>query len=126
MLSGHHPFQGKRSQSIPSQGKSIHSTIHRILNEPPPPLDQLEPGLPLRLQWTVEKCLQKDPGARYQHSSDLLVDLRAASASSVEAGPIPKTSAEGKIGRKRPAQINTLPVFCGIAVSWLFKSMRHP
>src|SRR5260370_36055208 len=105
MLSGNHRFQGKRSQSMPSQGKSIHksihSTIHHILNEPPPPLDQLEPGLPLRLQWTVEKCLQKDPGARYQHSSDLLVDLRAASASSVEAGPIPKTSAEGTIGGDR-------------------------
>src|SRR5271154_341032 len=124
MLSGHHPFQGKRSQSIhSSQGKSIHksihSTIHRILNEPPVPLDQLEPSLPLRLQWIVEKCLQKDPAARYQHSSDLLVDLRAASASSLESGPIPKTAAEGRIGRKRLAIIIAVAFFCGMAVSWL-------
>jgi serine/threonine protein kinase/Tol biopolymer transport system component len=126
MLSGNHPFQGKRSQSMPSPGKSIHSTIHRILNEPPPPLDQVEPGLPLRLQWTVEKCLQKDPAARYQHSSDLLVDLRAAAANSGEAGPTPKTAPEGKIGRTRLAIIIAVAFFCGIAVSWLFKSMSQP
>jgi serine/threonine-protein kinase len=139
MLSGHHPFQGKRSQSLPSQGKStpkstpkntpksihksIHSTIHRILNEPPLPLDQLEPGLPLRLQWTVEKCLEKDPAARYQHSSDLLVDLRAAAASSVESGPVPKTGVEGKIGAKRLAIIIAVVFLSGVAVSWLLKSM---
>ncbi|MGA9393443.1 MAG: serine/threonine-protein kinase [Candidatus Sulfotelmatobacter sp.] len=137
IFSGHHPFQGKKSQSIHSQGnstpkstpkntpKSIHSTIHRILNEPPLPLDQLEPGVPLRLQWTVEKCLQKDPGARYQHSSDLLVDLRAASASSPESGPIPKTAAEGKISMKRLAIIIFVAFFCGIAVSWLLKPMSR-
>lgn len=127
MLSGRHPFESKRSQSMPSPGKSIHqsihSTIHRILNEQPLPLDQLEPGLPLRLQWIVEKCLQKDPAARYQHSSDLLVDLRAASASSLESGPAPKTAAEGKIGRKRLAIIIAVVFFCGLAVSWLLKSM---
>ena len=131
MLSGHHPFQGKKSQSIhTSQGKSIHksihSTIHRILNEPPLPIDELEPTLPLRLQWIVEKCLQKDPAARYQHSSDLLVDLRAASASSLESVPIPKTAAEGGIGWKRLAIIIAVVFVCGMAVSWLLKSMSPP
>jgi serine/threonine protein kinase len=141
ILSGHHPFQGKKSQSIHSQGKStpkstpkntpksihksIHSTIHRILNEPPLPLGQLEPGLPLRLQWTVEKCLEKDPAARYQHSSDLLVDLRAAAESSVESGLAPKTGGEGKIGGKRLAIIVAVAFFCGIAVSWLLKPMNQ-
>jgi eukaryotic-like serine/threonine-protein kinase len=128
MLSGRHPFESKRSQSMPSPGKSIHqsihSTIHRILNEQPLPLDQLEPGLPLRLQWIVEKCLQKDPAARYQHSSDLLVDLRAASASSAESGPVLKKAAEG-IGRTRLAIIVAVAFFCGIAVSWLLKSMNQ-
>ncbi len=115
MLSGRHPFEGK----------SIHSTIHRILNEPPLPLDQLESSLPLRLQWTMEKCLQKDPAARYQHSSDLLVDLRAASASSVESVPIPKTTSEGKIAGKRLALIIAVAFFCGMAVSWLLKSISQ-
>jgi eukaryotic-like serine/threonine-protein kinase len=123
MLSGCHPFQGKRSHGpAKSIDKSIHSTIHRILNEPPLPIDQLDPSLPVRLQWTVEKCLQKDPAARYQHSSDLLVDLRAASASSVESGPPPRTAAEGKIGRKWVAIAIAAAFFCGLSVSWLLKS----
>jgi eukaryotic-like serine/threonine-protein kinase len=130
MLSGHHPFQGKRSRSTSSPRKSIHksihSTIHRILNEPPLPLDQLEPGLPLRLQWIVEKCLQKDPAERYQHSSDLLVDLRAASATSAESGPVRKTTVEARMGRKQLALIIALAFFCGIVVSWLMlKSMSQ-
>jgi eukaryotic-like serine/threonine-protein kinase len=115
MLSGHHPFEGK----------SIHSTIHRILSEPPLPLDQLESSLPLRLRWTMEKCLLKDPAARYQHSSDLLVDLRAASASSVESVPIPKTTSVGKIFGKRLAIIIAVAFLCGMAVSWLLKSLSQ-
>ncbi len=121
MFSGHHPFRGKSSSG--SDRKSVHSTIHRILNEPPPPIDQLEPGLPLRLQWIVEKCLRKDPAARYQHSSDLLVDLRAASASSLEAGPKAKP---GRIGARQLAALIAVVFVCGMAASWLLRSAsRH-
>jgi eukaryotic-like serine/threonine-protein kinase len=116
MLSGHHPFEGK----------SIHSTIHRILNEPPRPFDQLESSLPPRLQWILEKCLQKDPAARYQHSSDLVVDLRAASASSAEPVPKPKTTSAGKMAGKRVAIFIAAAFICGMAVSWLFKSISAP
>jgi len=113
MLSGHHPFAGK----------SIHSTIHRILNEPPRPLDQLESNLPLRLQWIIEKCLQKDPAARYQHSSDLVVDLRAASESSSESSAIRKKTSESKIDWKRLGVIVAAAFICGIAVTWMLTSI---
>jgi len=113
MLSGQHPFAGK----------SIHSTIHRILNEPPRPLDQLESDLPLRLQWIIEKCLQKDPSARYQHSSDLVVDLRAVSESSLESSTKRTTTPESKISWKRMAILVAAAFVCGIAVSWLLKSI---
>jgi eukaryotic-like serine/threonine-protein kinase len=111
MLSGHHPFEGK----------TIHSTIHRILSEPPLPFDPLDCRLPLRLQWILEKCLQKDPAARYQHSSDLLVDLRAASASPVEPVPMPAKTSESKIAGRRLAIIIAAAFFCGMAASWLLK-----
>lgn len=113
MLSGHHPFEGK----------SIHSTIHRILNEPPRPLDQLESNLPLRLQWIIEKCLQKGPAARYQHSSDLVVDLRAASDSSIESGAIRRKASESRIDWKRLGTIVAAAFVCGVAVSWMLKSI---
>jgi serine/threonine-protein kinase len=115
MLSGHHPFEGK----------SIHSTIHRILNEPPRPLDQLESNLPVRLQWIIEKCLQKDPAARYQHSSDLVVDLRAVSESSVETAAKGKRTSENKVTWKRLAMIAAAALLGGIAVSWMLRAIDH-
>ena len=114
MLSGHHPFEGK----------SIHSTIHRILNEPPRPLDQSESNLPIRLQWMIEKCLQKDPAARYQHSSDLVVDLRAASETSTESSAI-KTNSAGQLDWKRWGMFLAATFICGIAATWMLKSISQ-
>jgi serine/threonine-protein kinase len=116
MLSGHHPFEGK----------TIHSTIHRILSEPPRPLDQLASNVPFRLQWIIEKCLQKDPEARYQHSSDLLVDLRAVAASPGQSIPASGARAKGNIATKRLAVIIAAVFLCGMALSWLIKSIGQP
>ena len=115
MLSGHHPFEGK----------SIHSTIHRILNEAPRPLDQLESDLPLQLQWIIEKCLQKDASARYQHSSDLVVDLRAVSESSLESNAKLRKISGSQVTWKRLAMIAAAAFLCGIAVTWILKSISQ-
>jgi serine/threonine protein kinase len=115
MLSGRRPFEGK----------SIHDTIHRILDEPPPPLDQLSPKLPLRLQWTVEKCLQKDPAKRYQHTSELVVDLRAASANPEESVQAPKAVPLGKFSSKWLAVIIALALAIGMSAGGLMTSLRR-
>jgi len=65
------------SGETPFAGKSLHDTLHRIGHEDPAPIDN--PGLPVRLRWIIEKCLQKDPESRYQDADDLLVDLRSLS-----------------------------------------------
>ncbi len=65
------------SGETPFAGKSLHDTLHRIGHEEPAPLEGRD--LPLRLRWIIEKCLQKDPAARYQDGDDLLVDLRTLS-----------------------------------------------
>ena len=33
-------------------------------------------GLPLQLEWIIEKALEKDPNLRYQTIADLRVDLQ--------------------------------------------------
>jgi eukaryotic-like serine/threonine-protein kinase len=75
------------------------------------------------LQWIIEKCLQKDPAARYQHSSDLVVDLRAASESSSESSAIRKKTSESKIDWKRLGVIVATAFICGIAVTWILTSI---
>ena len=72
MLDGRSPFRGQTTVD----------TLHAILNDPPPPLPPFKSAVPTdvagELGRIVEKCLAKDPDARYQGMRDLVVDLRAA------------------------------------------------
>jgi eukaryotic-like serine/threonine-protein kinase len=115
MVSGRHPFEGK----------TIHSTIHRIMNEPAPSLDKLAANLPPRLRWIIEKCLKKNPAARYQHSSDLLVDLREVSEGAPEVEITGKGAPASAILWKRLGLIAAAAFVCGMALVWLLKSDKE-
>ncbi|MGH8311456.1 MAG: serine/threonine-protein kinase, partial [Steroidobacteraceae bacterium] len=68
--------------TLPFRGHSSIETIHAILHDPPQPLPRLAPALTVEamgdIERILEKCLAKDPNARYQGMKDLVVDLRAA------------------------------------------------
>ena len=42
-----------------------------ILEREPPPLRSIVRGLPLELEWIIEKSLEKDPNLRYQTIADM-------------------------------------------------------
>jgi serine/threonine protein kinase/tetratricopeptide (TPR) repeat protein len=69
MITGHLPFVGDHEPAI----------IYSIGNEEPEPLARYKSGVPDELQRIVGKMLAKDRAARYQHSDDLLADLRTFS-----------------------------------------------
>ena len=79
----------------PFKGEVDHAVIYSITNEQPEPLTAVRTGVPKDLEGIVDKCLAKQAGERYQHVSDLLVDLQAArralepQASRVGAKPAP-------------------------------------
>ena len=62
MISGRRPFRGK----------SQVETLHAIIHDPPPSLPNVSPWF----NDVLEKALAKDPKERYQHASDLALDLR--------------------------------------------------
>ncbi len=66
MLTGQLPFKGEYDQAV----------IYSIMNEDPAPMTKFRPELPVELQQIIEKALQKDLEARYQHMDEMLVDLR--------------------------------------------------
>jgi len=66
MLTGKPPFSGE---------DAIH-TLSAILRTRPAPLGASRPEAPAELQRILDKCLEKEPGDRYQDTRDLVVDLR--------------------------------------------------
>ncbi|UCE21756.1 MAG: serine/threonine-protein kinase [Candidatus Aminicenantes bacterium] len=66
MVIGQLPFRGDHEQAM----------MYSILNEEPEPMTGMRTGVPMELERIVNKALTKDPAARYQHTDDMLVDLK--------------------------------------------------
>jgi serine/threonine-protein kinase len=66
MISGQLPFKADYDQAV----------LYGIQNEKPETLTGLRSGVPMELERIVHKALSKNPDERYQHTEDLLVDLK--------------------------------------------------
>jgi eukaryotic-like serine/threonine-protein kinase len=66
-IAGRKPFGGDYQEAV----------AYQVLNEWPEPLTAIRTGVPMELERTVNKLLQKDRAARYQHLVELLIDLRS-------------------------------------------------
>ncbi len=114
MVAGELPFKGHYDQA----------TMYSILNEPAEPLTAVRSRLPMDLDWIADKCLAKEPSARYQSMGDLLIDLRnlerklsggqtqirqpgAAPAAAAAAAPVAQAQPKSKFS---PATIAALGV----------------
>lgn len=80
---GSHPFGGKSDKSM----------ITRILAAPPTPPASSE-RMPAALWSIVERCLQKEPAARYASTSDLVAALEevARSPAPQPSAPVPRAA----------------------------------
>ena len=59
----------------PWDGESLYSVIYKQKFEDLPPIEALRPGVPRRLQYLVERMIQKRPGARWAGPEGLLAQL---------------------------------------------------
>lgn len=67
MTTGRLPFRGDFEQAV----------IYSVQNEPPDPVTALRSGLPMHLEWIIEKALSKNREDRYRHAEEIMVDLRS-------------------------------------------------
>ena len=65
MICGSLPFAGEYEQAV----------VYGILNESPEPLTSKRTGVPMQLEWIVNKLLAKEADYRYQSAAGLLADL---------------------------------------------------
>src|SRR5439155_698840 len=54
------------------------TVLARQVSDPPPPLASVAPGVPPRLAETIDRCLAKDPDARFPNGAALADALAAA------------------------------------------------
>jgi len=88
MATGRRPFEAAVSASLAAD----------ILNKPPVPPGRLTPGLSPKLEEMILKCLEKDPGNRYQSAKEVIVDLRRLAAAE---GPSAERPAPPPVGVRR-------------------------
>ncbi|UCF79050.1 MAG: protein kinase, partial [Candidatus Eiseniibacteriota bacterium] len=107
MATGRKPFQGDYEQAV----------VYSILNEEPEPMTALRSGVPLELERIVEKALAKNPGERYQHVDELVVDLKRLKRSGETTTRVAQPDVEEKeSGRKRLRRIGIPIGIAAIAV----------
>lgn len=76
-------------------------TLAAIVSEPPPPIDV---ALPQPLQWTIDRCLAKEPEGRYESTRDLYQELRTVrdhlpETTSAAVKPVARASGEARAWR---------------------------
>ena len=63
------------SGTNPFAARTIPATIARIVNEDPPPLSEVQPLSVPDLDHIIQRCLQKNPLARYRSTHEIVSDL---------------------------------------------------
>lgn len=120
MIAGERPFHG---------GKE--GQLYQTVWKPAPALSQVRADVPLALEAMVAKCLEKDPGARYQTAGALAADLRKLGA---ESGAAPRAATAGTetiavpaASRKRRLRLTTAPLALVLLVllAAAIPGMRH-
>ena len=93
---------------LPFQAPSYIDTLHAISHSPAPPLTWsgavVAGDVQQEVQRIVEKCLAKDPDARYQTARDLVVDLRSARRR-LEAGSTSSASVAAAAATSSPVAV---------------------
>ena len=77
MATGERPFQGATNISI----------LSAVLKDRQRPVEERRRDLPARLGRIVDRCLEKDPVARYASAAELLAEVRALQAESPSLSP---------------------------------------
>jgi hypothetical protein len=88
----------------PFAGANLARVLVQLVQEDPKPLRQVAPAAPEDLETIVAKCLEKDPGRRYESARDLAEDLdRFLDGEPIRARPTGWRYRAGKRLRKHRA-----------------------
>jgi tetratricopeptide (TPR) repeat protein len=88
----------------PFMAATTMDTLFQVVHEEPVPVRQLNPQVPADLDTICAKCLQKEPGRRYESAGELALDLqRFLAGEPIRARPVGLIERAVKWARRRPA-----------------------
>jgi eukaryotic-like serine/threonine-protein kinase len=88
----------------PFRGASVMETLEQVKTLEPVPPSRLVPGLPRDIETIALKCLQKEPGKRYDSAASLAADLRRfLDGDPIVARPVPFWERGWRWCRRHPA-----------------------
>ena len=91
MFCGQLPFKGEHDQAV----------VYSILKEPPKPISDLRPEIPMSIAQVVGKALEKNADKRYQTVGELSGDLRSIAEGIVPEGVKARLRKQKFLKRKR-------------------------
>ena len=68
------------------RGESVVQTMAAVIEQTPEPIANLRPDFPAPARWAIERCLAKEPRARYASTLDLAQELRSVREHLSDAG----------------------------------------
>jgi Tol biopolymer transport system component len=101
-------------------------TLSAIIRDEPPPLRELNPAVPVPLQWIVDRCLSKNPSDRYGSTRDLARDLATARDhfSELTASGVTGVPAAAPVGRARRRELVAWALVAALFAAGLVLAFR--
>jgi Tol biopolymer transport system component/predicted Ser/Thr protein kinase len=107
------------------QRKTSVETLAAILNEEPKPVAEINPAAPPPLRWVIERCLAKDPAARYASTQDLAQELRTVRDHLAEVSGTSAAAFAAAAPRRRIAVLMGIAAAILLALGWLAWRFRR-
>jgi serine/threonine protein kinase/lipoprotein NlpI len=116
--------------TMPFRGDTPAAIFDAILNRDPAPALRLNPQLPTRLDDIIQKALEKDPGLRYQHASELRTDLQrlqrgSDTSRSSDKGRSADSPARGTSLSRKLGVLVVLLLLLAAVGAYFWRSRRH-
>jgi serine/threonine protein kinase len=119
--------------TMPFRGDTAAAIFDAILNRDPAPPLRLNPQLPTRLDDIIQKALEKDPGLRYQHASEVRTDLQrlqrgSDSGRGVRSSDIGRGADSPGMGTNLARRLGVLAIVLLLLAavgSYFWRSRRH-
>ncbi|HEV2751528.1 MAG TPA: serine/threonine-protein kinase [Gemmatimonadales bacterium] len=88
----------------PFEAATVPAILTKQVTQPPPPLQTVRPEVPAKVANVIDRCLQKEPGSRYQTGDDLARVVGEVRGRDYRAPPLVRAFT-------RNAQVSTMVLF---------------